>query len=272
MAGFGLSYGVVRDYPYRFFPPLVIAGGLAFLALFSFINLASSGFTLTVEYSSDPNTTVAQSWSHEPSCQPSPINGQTKISTTNDALFYTVTSVQSFGIGTLLPSLVYLNSPFQSCNVSQVAIYMEHSGGRIAAQIAIAGWGVAILGMSTCRVELDDGPVLVNLTAEWDPYPASITTFAGYTTFLGRDKASRASLYWGESLLANHRVHLNNEMNTVNDHRTKDEITFTVRDSGEETTDLSFFNISSRSITFQVKEDGSSFTTIGNVIVREVDQ
>lgn len=119
--------------------------------------------------------------------------------------------------------------------------------------------------MSTCRVELDNGPVLVNLTAEWDPYPAGITTFAGYTTFLGRDKASHASLYWGESLLANHRVHLNNEMNAVDDHRSKDEITFTVRDSGDDITNLSFFNISSRSIILHVEEDGSSFASIGMV-------
>ena len=275
MAGSILSYGVTRNYPYRFFTLSVAAGGLAFLALFSFINLTSSGFTLIVQYSSEPNTTVNQNLFYgmpnlfasktKPSCQPSSINGQTKIATTNNALLYTVTSVQSYGNGTLLPSLVYLNNPFESCNVSQVAMYMESSGGRTAAQIAVAGWGVTILGMSTCRVELEDGPVIVNMTAEWDPYPSTITTFSGYTTFLGQDKDARASLYWGESLLANHRVHLGNAMSEVGASTTKSEITMTVRDSGEDITDLSFFNISQRSVAFQVKDDGSTFTTIGVV-------
>jgi hypothetical protein len=275
MAGSILSYGVTRNYPYRFFTLSVAVGGLAFLALFSIINLASSGFTLIVQYSSDPNATVTQQSFYgmpnlfasktKPSCQPSSINGQTKIATTNNALLYTVTSVQSYHNGTLLPSLVYLNNPFESCNVSQVAMYMESSGGRTAAQIAVAGWGVTVLGMSTCRVELEDGPVIVNMTAEWDPYPASITTFSGYTTFLGRDKDTRASLYWGESLLANHRVHLGNAMSEVGASTTKSEITMTVRGTGEDITDLSFFNISQRSVAFQVKDDGSTFTTIGVV-------
>ncbi|KAM0693726.1 hypothetical protein Q7P36_006983 [Cladosporium allicinum] len=194
MAGSILSYGVTRNYPYRFFTLSVAAGGLAFLALFSFINLTSSGFTLIVQYSSEPNTTVNQNLFYgmpnlfasktKPSCQPSSINGQTKIATTNNTLLYTVTSVQSYGNGTLLPSLVYLNNPFESCNVSQVAMYMESLGGRTAAQIAVAGWGVTILGMSTCRVELEDGPVIVNMTAEWDPYPSTITTFSGSASFV----------------------------------------------------------------------------------------
>lgn len=275
MAGSILSYGVTRNYPYRFFTLFVAAGGLASLVLFSFINFASTGFTLIVQYSSEPNATVAQQWSHglpklfasktKPSCQPSSINGRTKIATTNNALLYTVTSVQSYGNGTLLPSLVYLNNPLESCNVSQVAMYMEHSGGRTAAQIAVAGWGVTILGMSTCRVELGDGPVIVNMTAEWDPYPSSITTFSGYTTFLGRDKDARASLYWGESLLANHRVHLNDAMHEVGVNTTKSEITMTVRDSNEDITSLSFFNISQRSIAFQAASDGSTSTTIAIV-------
>lgn len=72
--------------------------------------------------------------------------------------------VQSYGNGTFSHSLVYLNNPFESCNVSQVAIYMEHGGGRTAAQIAVASWGITVLGMSAFRVELDDGPVIFNMT------------------------------------------------------------------------------------------------------------
>lgn len=265
---YGRLYPIIRrNYPYRSFTLFVTILGLAFLALFSFINLASSGFSLVVEYTTDPNITVTGvpkifASKMKPSCQPSPIDGQTKIATTNNALFYTVTSVQSEGNRTLLPSLIYLNNPLESCNVTQVAIYMEHSDARTAAQLAVSGWGITILGKSTCRVELNGGPVIVNTTAQWDPYPASITTFSGYTTFLGRDKDARASLYWGESLLANHRVHLNNEMDGIPNNQSKYEITFTVRDSHRNITDLSFFSVDARSIAFGVQEDGSPFRTI----------
>lgn len=107
--------------------------------------------------------------------------------------------------------------------------------------------------MTTCQVILDDGPVTVNLTAEWDPFSADITTSTGFFRFLGRNAISRASLYWGESLLANHRVQLSNDLESVDDGRSKAEVTFTQRGGSEDITDRSFFNVSWRSIRENVE-------------------
>jgi len=45
----------------------------------------------------------------KPSCEPTPIDGQTRLATTNNALFYTITSVETIN-KTLLPSLIYFNN------------------------------------------------------------------------------------------------------------------------------------------------------------------
>jgi hypothetical protein len=263
MPGSKLSYSVSRNYPYRFLTPLAILGGLAFLAVFSLINYASSGFSLVVQYTTDPNITVSKPWlgsgvpkafanKMKPSCESTPINGQTKLATTNNALFYTITSVESSN-KTLLPSLVYFNNPLESCNISHVAIHME-AHDRTAAQIAVAYWGVTLQSVATCRVELEAGPVTVNLTTEWDPFTTSITTYGGYTRFLGRDPNLKASLYWGESLLANYRILLGLQLEGEKD-ASKQEITFTIPDSNLDITDLAFFETSWRGIVFNRRKE-----------------
>lgn len=274
MAGSILSYGVTRNYPYRFFTLLVFILGLAFLVLFSFINFASSGFRLVVQYTTNPNSTITGSWSYglpkllagkiTPFCQPTLINGQTKLATTNNALFCTMTSLQPYGNNTFLPSLVYLNNPLESCSVSQVVLYMERTEGRTALQIAGQSWGITLLAISTCQVQLDDGIVVVNMTTEFDPYSANVTTPSSDRAFLGQNKSSRASLYWGESLLANHRVHLNNELNAGNIANTKSDIVLTVRGSGEDITDLNYFNVLSRTVAFHVELDGGDYNSSYN--------
>jgi hypothetical protein len=262
MPGSKLSYGVSRNYPYRFLTPLVILGGLAFFFVFSLINYTSSGFSLVVQHTTDPNTIIRTTWpgvpkafanNMKPSCEPTPINGQTKVATTNNALFYTITSVKSSN-KTLLPSLVYFNNPLESCNVSHVAIHME-AHDRTAAQIAVAYWGITVQSVTTCRVELKSGPVTVNLTAEWDPFPTSITTYGGYTRFLGRDPDLKASLYWGESLLANYRILLGLKLEWEKKSFSKQEITFTIPDPNLDITDLAFFQTSWRGIIFNTRKD-----------------
>jgi hypothetical protein len=62
-------------------------------------------------------------------------------------------------------------------------------------------------------------------SAEWDPFPTSITTYGGYTRFLGRDPDLKASLYWGESLLANYRILLGLKLEWEKKSFSKQEIT-----------------------------------------------
>lgn len=52
------SYNLTRPYPFRWFTPVVIVGFVVFTVVFSFLNFVSTGYTLVVEQSSNPNATV----------------------------------------------------------------------------------------------------------------------------------------------------------------------------------------------------------------------
>jgi hypothetical protein len=55
------SYNITRPYPYRWFTPVAIIGGVVLTVLVSLVNLGSSGYYLKTIYTNDPNTTIASS-------------------------------------------------------------------------------------------------------------------------------------------------------------------------------------------------------------------
>lgn len=79
-------------------------GGIIATVILSIFNLPSNDYVLTVEYSSDPNSTESQAWLQGwPSlstskvraiCQPANIPLNTKLLTNNTALTYALTEVR----------------------------------------------------------------------------------------------------------------------------------------------------------------------------------
>lgn len=74
------SYSLQRSYPFRWFTPVTIIGGIIFTVLFSFINVAANGYQLKTIYTTNPNATLNEkhwftqapwSWSSRlpPSCE-----------------------------------------------------------------------------------------------------------------------------------------------------------------------------------------------------------
>ena len=212
------SYSITRKYKYRWFTPTVIVGGIALLVCFSVVNYASTGYRLAVQQSVDPNITESQqylpNWTSflgsriRPSCQPTDIRVGSTVITTNNALSYVITSIENEGAN--LPSLIYLNNPLSRCAVSKVNVLLDLMD-RSAEQMTVSPWGVEIHGETSCTVHSDIGPITVNMTAVWNPYP-SITRQTGNARFIGRNETSRASLFWGESLLSNFQVHLQDQL------------------------------------------------------------
>ncbi|KAI9706933.1 MAG: hypothetical protein M1820_004519 [Bogoriella megaspora] len=256
------SYTVTKNYPYRWFTPVAILGGVIFLTLFSVLNFASSGYTLVTIYSTNPNTTAGtQSIDKWPSlltskvhsqCQPVSIPLGTQLLTSNKALTYTLTNVQSSD-GTLQPSLNYLNNPLENCNVTSVTIYLDHTDNRNAAQIRFSRWGADTQGRIMCNVTLDSsGPTTVNLTVDWNPVPATVSTYDFGYRFLGRDNNTRASLWWGESLLSKYFAQVTNDMKSQESSGgewTKVEATLTPNRTITDITALSYYNVTFRGIT-----------------------
>lgn len=55
------SYSISKPYPFRWFTPVVLVGGVILAVLLSLINLSANGYYLKPLYTSDPNGTEALS-------------------------------------------------------------------------------------------------------------------------------------------------------------------------------------------------------------------
>lgn len=215
------EYNISRPYPFKWFTPLALIS-LAIAAIpISIINLGSYGYTLAAQYSHDPNATVSErshnNWpsfwitKFRPTCQSANIPINTRLLTNNTALTYTLTSVvqkANEANQTFSSSLVYHNNVLSDCTIDHIAVRLE-STGRTATQIGLSSWGVDAQAFVSCNLDTDDQSLTTfNLTAEYNFIPETVSVYAGFYTFVGRNKTAKASLYWGESLLSTYSLHL----------------------------------------------------------------
>ncbi|EMD92171.1 hypothetical protein COCC4DRAFT_188987 [Bipolaris maydis ATCC 48331] len=212
------SYNLTRPFPFRWFTPGAVVGGLILTAVFTFVNFASSGYVLAIEMSSNPNVTLSQSmgsmnyWPSyltskvRPICQPSSLPVNTRFFTNQTALMYTLTSVwQEEPQRMISPSLTYLGNVLENCVVNSIQIDLD-SQDRAANQLAFMEWGAGVRTSVTCEISTATGPVFLNVTQSYDYVPDTVS-FSQIEKFLGsgilsRDKTTRASLWWGESLMS----------------------------------------------------------------------
>lgn len=203
------SYTISRPYPYRWFTPVAIIGGIVSVVLVSFLNVAASGYELIATSSTNPNATVGnsvwfESWpewlaSTRATCQATTLPLQTGLYTNNTALFYTLVSAwrnDNNGDQTNLGSLVYSNNELKSCNVSTVKVDIETSDTLDAGQLGVMRLGATVTADVTCLI--DNGPTFVELVTTYNPIPP---TDQPTSIFLDSNATSKASLYWGQSLL-----------------------------------------------------------------------
>lgn len=226
------SYNISRPIPFRWFTPVALIGGAVMVAIFTFLNFASSAYELTIETSADPNATVAKFmdsmnlWPSyltskvKPTCQPTSLPVNSEFFTNQTALVYTLTSVwqetprelgQDAPARTYSPSLAYLANVLENCYINSIQIDVE-SQDRAANQLSLTEWGARVRSSTTCQTWTGTGMVLMNLTQSYDYVPDTVT-FGQDQTFLGsgilsRDKMTRASLWWGESLMSTYWAQL----------------------------------------------------------------
>jgi hypothetical protein len=213
------SYPVTRPFPFRWFTPVAVVGGIVFLALFTFMNFASSSYELIVQNSLDPNATISgHGWLHDypsflttkvrPKCQPASLPVNSQFFTNKTALTYTLTSVWQQGTEgerIISPALTYHSNILQNCSIHAVEIDLA-SIDRSGNQIAFCEWGAVVRSYATCLIETPAGEVFFNLTQMYDYVPDSTSfddlhRFLG-TGFLSRNHTAQASLWWGESLMS----------------------------------------------------------------------
>ncbi|KAK5113479.1 hypothetical protein LTR62_003348 [Meristemomyces frigidus] len=212
------SYPATRNYPFKWFSFVAIAGFLIASILFSFLNYVSTGYALVNEEASNPNTTVSGAvWMRRwpsfltskvrPSCEPTDIQVGTEFFTDQTALSYTLTDVwqldqggagAGYGVG---PALTYYNNVMQNCSVDSVEIDYA-AMDRTASQFAYSEWGA---------VEYDYVPSGLS--------SSKLYTFLG-TNFLSRNKTTKSSLFWGGSLMSVYWTSSTFQMQTIRENQT----------------------------------------------------
>lgn len=284
------SYNITKPYPYKWFTPVVLVSLVAFTVLFSFVNFVSNGFTLINESSGNPNSTASEShwFQHWPSfltgkfqstCEPFNLQVNSELFTNQTALTYTVTDIWQPALNpqnvtnTYAPSLPYYNNVLEDCSVWSIEMDLE-ALDRSANQIAYAEWGATVRSYVTCAIQGPNATTMLNLTQEYDYVPPSISfgaesAFLG-TNFIERDRQSRASLWWGESLLSTYWGSLSWQMQLIRENDTeigqpgirKGSMSFTrTEEARGDITDLNFFQVDYRFIIDTVDPPGA-FTVV----------
>ncbi|KAK8084738.1 hypothetical protein PG997_006009 [Apiospora hydei] len=210
------SYNLTRPYPFKWFTPVTIVGGVIIAALVSFFNFASTGYELVPQPSSDPNETI-----HDPgqyggirwpsyftansraTCASTALPLRALIFTHNNAIPYTLTRVwraKDDGSRLDLGSLVYHNNELQDCNVTRISIdvlgkYTMNQQVRAASPV-----GLSVNAFATCSVVIDtpekvQRPTYFEMTGNYKLIGPDVTAF------LSRNKTNATSLWWGESML-----------------------------------------------------------------------
>ena len=240
------TYSISKPYPFRWFTPVVVIGAIIFTTLFSFLNFVSNGYDLIIETSADPNKTVSDGiwfkhWPSyltskvQPKCQSADIPVNSLFFTNQTALKYSLERVWQETPGnksfTTLPSLTYFNNPIKECNIVSIEIDLE-SLGRTGNQLAYSEWGASVHVYLTCGIDVPQGPTLFNLTTIYEYVPNTISYFNMHdflaTNFLDRNNQTRASLYWGESLMSMYWVYLTRTMSDIRHNQTDhDELAIT---------------------------------------------
>lgn len=224
MTLFELRYQLSRPYPYRWFAPVAIGLVVASIALFSWVNYIAGAYTLRTVLTADPNATVASfdwldKWPSyfttqiQPKCQTQSFQVNSEIFTNQTALMYTVTDIWNAtdpNAKVRTPSFIYLNQPLQSCSVDTIQVDFA-AEDRTAAQYAWSQWGQTVTAFVSCTVQQSGTVWVFNMTSQYDfvPTSAGMPVLPGSDyyepnqtfSFLSTDAQSKASLWWGESLL-----------------------------------------------------------------------
>ncbi|KAI1209371.1 uncharacterized protein F4807DRAFT_91589 [Annulohypoxylon truncatum] len=279
------SYSVSRPFPFRWFTPGAIIGGIVSLALFTFLNFASSGYNLVVQISSNPNATLSegnwlQRWPSfltakvQPTCEPANLPVNSQIFTNQTALTYMLTNVwqhhEATGEQVASPSLSYYNNVLENCSVASIEMNLE-SMDRSANQFAYSEWGALLRSYATCQIATSSGVVFFNLTQTYEYVPSTVSytdigKFLG-SGFLSRNQTTRASLWWGESLMSTYWGAVTWEMQQERENKTdnheygirKGTVSFMLNGSFSDIKDLKYFNADYR---FIVDKGGSYYDVI----------
>jgi hypothetical protein len=248
---FSFSYSVTRQYPYRWFTPTAIVGGIILAVLFSAINFFSNAYNMVTITTQDPNGVEANRWSGhvpaiftskiQPKCQDAIIPVGSIIFTNQTALLYQLNKVEEQA----LPAVAYHNQPLFGCEIEQIMIDFQNNNAQQAVLVNRSAWRVTVNAQIVCALPGEGNLVVIDLptltsrmglSVQYDPL--SSTGKPGVSRFL-RVNVSPAWA-WAETLLLGFWT----ECVTAITHQT-------AQQPDPSDSDSSWFNLSSGYITFE---------------------
>ncbi|KAH7487102.1 hypothetical protein BFJ63_vAg9465 [Fusarium oxysporum f. sp. narcissi] len=177
------SYPITRPFPFRWFTPVAIVGGLILMVLFTIINLASSAFYLKPIFTDDPNGTTTQSvrwfmkaplnWDNnmKVKCQPKILSVGDRVFSTNLGFQYSVKALTSSDDDSdfrkTYPSIAYLNNTLEDCYLTRVDINLRKSDARASNSWWLSWITTFTDATASCNVMTSEGLVNITLGVEY---------------------------------------------------------------------------------------------------------
>ncbi|TDZ25562.1 hypothetical protein Cob_v001817 [Colletotrichum orbiculare MAFF 240422] len=247
------SYAITRPYPFRWFTPVVIIGGIILAVPLSLANLSANGFYLKSVYTSDPNGTEASTnelWFRRPpfnwqsdvqaKCQPYLLSVGDSFFTSNQGFRYTVKAIGDSAENSR-STVGYKNNTFHNCVPTRIAFKLRK------VDTAAPSWWLSWSDSSTmeatvkCGIITDDGLIDVTL--------AIVDASHGdrdYGYVVNDDYRTRASIWWGTRLLNaywNGVMSAASQMGDSEGYVIRAGLTFTTKPSEEDILTDAFFDL-----------------------------
>ncbi|KXH50309.1 hypothetical protein CSAL01_09265 [Colletotrichum salicis] len=208
------SYPISKPYPFRWFTPVVLVGGVILTVFLSLVNLSANGYYLKTLYTSDPNGTEAYSNAQyvdnatipiyfrakimaQDECQPRLLTIGDSFFTSNLGFRYIIKAISDSRTKSL-SSLNYKNNTLESCSPKSIALKLKKSDTAVP---PAASWWLSY-GESTmkatvdCTVVTDDGLMTITLITE-----EASGGDHDYSYVIEDDYRTHASVWWGTRLL-----------------------------------------------------------------------
>lgn len=232
------TYSIQRSYPFAWFTPVAIIGGVLLTALFSVLEVAVNGYQLQPSYRTDPNGTHAEahwftqglfSWNSKfvATCQAQNLQPGTQFFTSNLGLTYTLTGVSTIPpIGqaaSTLPVLAYLNNTLEDCHIDYVQLDFQPGGSTTTVPSPWYVWtSSSAVASGHCIIA---GAVNVSFSVPFqNPVGLAGMAYQPFTYVLDTNYSQSSSIWWGTRLVTTYwrgclaaigrTNYINNEGNT----------------------------------------------------------
>ncbi|KEQ81777.1 hypothetical protein M438DRAFT_337746 [Aureobasidium pullulans EXF-150] len=204
------SYSITREYPYKWFTPVAIVGGILLTVLFSAINFFSTAYTMvsTTTTTADRQWFLSRRWPRyipevftskiQPWCEASVIPVHSYFNTNQSGFTYELLSVEDHQTA----ALSYYGGSIENCCVKQVRVNFETSDSRSPAQMSVSDWEVTISSWIVCLVgQRDIGLITRYGPMSGDMMDSKVSLPEGFYRLLSTNRLSTPGLYWAEQLL-----------------------------------------------------------------------